>query len=176
MASAILLAVVGCSMGGVSAPVSNRPLHALPPLATEGTDTLQTGSVSHPALTSEGDAVKAELPGGGTVVVTVTGPEVPGEGLPYQAGATTCTWTLTFTRASRAVPLAVTDFTAFDQLGMIYHPEYVSGQVAPPVVLEPGASTTFELRAVMKVGEGLMRWAPGGTNIVAKWDFEVETD
>ncbi len=34
----------------------------------------------------------------------------------------------------------------------------------------------FELRAVEAPGEGLMRWAPDGTHIVAKWDFVVEND
>jgi hypothetical protein len=34
----------------------------------------------------------------------------------------------------------------------------------------------FELRAAEATGEGLMRWAPDGTNIVAKWDFVVEND
>ena len=35
---------------------------------------------------------------------------------------------------------------------------------------------SFELRAVESVGEGLMRWAPDGRNIVARWDFVVEND
>jgi hypothetical protein len=35
---------------------------------------------------------------------------------------------------------------------------------------------TFELRAVMPTGEGLMRWAPDAQQIVASWDFVVEND
>jgi hypothetical protein len=35
---------------------------------------------------------------------------------------------------------------------------------------------SFRLRVVEATGEGLMRWAPNGRNIVAKWDFVVEND
>ena len=35
---------------------------------------------------------------------------------------------------------------------------------------------SFELRAVEATGEGLMRWAPDGNNIVGNWDFVVEND
>jgi hypothetical protein len=52
----------------------------------------------------------------------------------------------------------------------------VPGQPLPPRVLRPGTRMSFELRAVMPTGEGLMRWAPDGRNIVAKWDFIVEND
>jgi hypothetical protein len=37
-------------------------------------------------------------------------------------------------------------------------------------------ATFTGLRAVQVVGEGLMRWAPTGHNIVTKWDSEVEND
>jgi hypothetical protein len=135
-----------------------------------------TGSVKRPALTSEGDSVKVDLPSGGTVLATVTGPVVPGEGLPYQADYTTCTWTVTLSHATRDVDLDLSDLTTLDQLGTVYHPATVPGRPAPPAVLHPGQSTTFELRTGMKVGEGLLRWAPGGSKIVASWDFEVEND
>ena len=50
------------------------------------------------------------------------------------------------------------------------------GQPKPPAALRPGQKVSFELRAVEAVGEGLMRWAPDGQHIVAKWDFVVEND
>ena len=43
-------------------------------------------------------------------------------------------------------------------------------------MLRPGQKVSFELRAVEAVGEGLMRRAPDGRNIVAKWNFDVEND
>jgi hypothetical protein len=53
----------------------------------------------------------------------------------------------------------------------------VPGAPAPPSVLTPGEQrVSFELRAAEPVGEGLMRWAPDGARIVAKWDFMVEND
>ncbi len=138
-------------------------------------DTVLTGTIRRPALTTEGDAVEAQTPRG-SVLVTVTGPQVPGEGLPYQAPATTCTWVVTMSRATGPVPISVSDFTSIDDLGHVYRPAFVPGQPAPPGVLRPGKTVKFELRAVEAVGEGLMRWAPDGRNIVAKWDFVVEND
>lgn len=137
------------------------------------------GTVGRPALTAEGDAVRARFgPASAmaSVLVTVAGPVVPGEGLPHQGPTTTCTWTVTLTEAVGLVPIQVDDFTASDHLGAVYRPTLVPGQPAPPAVLPPGRSLTFELRAVMRTGEGLMRWAPGGRQWVASWDFAVEND
>ena len=39
-----------------------------------------------------------------------------------------------------------------------------------------GHDLTFQIRSVMPVGEGLLRWAPDGDHIVAKWDYQVEND
>jgi hypothetical protein len=58
----------------------------------------------------------------------------------------------------------------------VYRPYLVPGQYHPPAVLEPGRKVSFEIRAGAPVGEGLMRWAPNGRQIVAKWDFVVEND
>ena len=111
-----------------------------------------------------------------SVRVTVTGPQVPGEGLPYQAPATTCTWVVTMSGATGPVPVSASDFTSIDDLGHVYRPVFVAGQQVPPKILRPGKTVRFELRAAEAVGEGLMRWAPDGRNIVAKWDFVVEND
>jgi uncharacterized protein YceK len=138
-------------------------------------DATATGTVQRPALTNQGDAVKART-SGWSVLVTVTGPQVPGEGLPYQASATTCTWVVTMSGATAPVPISTADFTAIDDESNIYRPALVPGQPKPPAVLRPGQKVSFELRAVEAVGEGLMRWAPDGRNIVAKWDFVVEND
>ena len=45
-----------------------------------------------------------------------------------------------------------------------------------PATLHTGQSLSFKVRAVMPTGEGLMRWAPDGNHIVAKWDYQVEND
>ena len=106
----------------------------------------------------------------------MTGPEVPGEGLPYVAPATTCTWVVTMSGATGPVPVSAADFTSIDEQGNVYRPYFVPGQPKPPPVLRPGQKISFELRAAEATGEGLMRWAPDGRNIVAKWDFVVEND
>jgi hypothetical protein len=110
------------------------------------------------------------------VRVTVTGPQVPGEGLPFQAPATTCTWTVTMSGATGPVPVRARDFTSIDHLGTVYRTHLVRGQPVPPRVLLPGQKLRFELRAVQAVGEGLMRWSPGPRRVAARWDFEVEND
>jgi len=138
-------------------------------------DSTLTGTRSKPALTTEGDSVETEF-AGGSALVSIAGPEVPGEGLPYQAADTTCTWTVTITAKSGSVPISASDFSSIDHLGVVYRPTFVAGASVPAASLQPGQTATFELRANMMVGEGLMRWAPDGTHIVGSWDFEVEND
>jgi hypothetical protein len=138
-------------------------------------DAVVVGSVARPALTNQGDPVKVVTPHW-SVVAVVAGPEVPGEGLPYQAPVTTCTWTVKLSKATGTVPVSVADFDSIDDTGNVYLPYLVPGQPLPPDVLEPGQVVSFELRAAEPVGEGLMRWAPIGGRIVAKWDYVVEND
>jgi hypothetical protein len=138
-------------------------------------DTVLTGTAQRPALTNQGDGVQVKTPQW-SVLVTVTGPQVPGEGLPFQATATTCTWVVTMSAATGPVPISTGDFSSIDVDDHVYRPALVPGQPKPPAVLRPGQQASFELRAVEAVGEGLMRWAPNGHNIVAKWDFVVEND
>lgn len=188
--AAILLAVSvlagalsGCSTvadthGSTASSKHESKYGSLPsflPKQSYDTDSVLTGTIARPALTTEGDAVRVGS-GASAALITVTGPEVPGEGLPYQAGATTCTWTITITAGSTAVPIDAKDFSSSDHLGAVYAPEFVADQPTPPAAVAPHTTTTFELRTVMVVGEGLMRWAPDGTHPVAAWDFEVEND
>jgi hypothetical protein len=173
-ALAVLLGVVGAACG---TPANDRygPLPKFLPKSSLHPDGTLTATKARPALTSEGDAVRADL-ARGSVLISITGPDVPGEGLPYRARATTCTWTVTLAGASTPVPVALRDFTTIDDAGTIYHPTFVPGQPSPPATLQPGHGVTFELRAVMLTGEGLIRWAPVGHRILAAWDFEVEND
>jgi hypothetical protein len=174
-----VLTLAACHSGSaVGSPTSEPAYGSLPsflPTSSIQPDGVLTGTAAHPALTTEGDVVEVRTTGY-TVRATVSGPVVPGEGLPNPAAATTCTWTLTLSDATASVPIDLADFTTIDHLGMVYRVAPVAGQPAPPTVLGPGQTVTFELRAVMPTGEGLMRWAPGGKSIVASWDFEVEND
>jgi hypothetical protein len=145
------------------------------PISSLRTDSVLTASATRPALTSQGDAVRAELPHG-SALIRVSGPEVPGEGLPYQATATTATWTVTMSHASATVPISARDFSTIDSFGAIYRPALVAGRHRLPATIHPGQTVHFELRAVMRVGEGMMRWAPADNDLLASWDFVVEND
>jgi hypothetical protein len=171
----IALVATGCSASTKVADDSYGSLPTFLPSTSFQPDSQLVGTVAKPALTTEGDSVLVKLTDA-SVLARVSGPEVPGEGLPYQTAATTCTWTVTLSGATAPVPIKAADFTTLDHLGTVYQVSLVPGQPKPPAVLRPGQTTTFELRAGMRVGEGLMRWAPGAPKIVASWDFEVEND
>lgn len=138
-------------------------------------DSVLTGTPERPALTSNGDGVLVKT-ASGSVLISVAGPQVPGEGLPVEKESTTCTWTVTMSAAHGRVPVSVADFTTLDQRGAISHPRVAPGSRRPPATLQPGSTLRFQLRTVMRTGEGLIRWAPDSTHIVASWDFTVETD
>lgn len=171
------LAAVTITVGGCSAarPATEPKYGSLPdflPKSSLQADGMLVGTTAHPALTSQGDEVEVHTTSG-TVIASVQGPLVPGDGLPYQTKATTCTWLVTLHGATTDIPIRVSDFSAIDHLGKEYLARVLG--VAPKVV-HAGQTVSFELRAVMTVGEGLMRWAPNGRDIVAKWDFVVEND
>jgi hypothetical protein len=167
-----LFALSGCS-SGPKHTYGSTP--AFLPSSAITPDSVLTGTAARPALTSEGDSVRVQQ-AQGSVLATVLGPEVPGEGLPHVTPTTTCTWTVTMRSATGRVPLRVADFTALDHLGGLSHPGLVPGTAVPPSILTAGQTVSFELRAVMRTGEGLIRWAPGSSHVLASWDFTVEND
>jgi hypothetical protein len=168
---AVLVGVSGCT----SSDDKYGTTPSFLPTSEIKADSVLTATARRPALTSNGDAVLARL-SGGSVLITVTGPDVPGEGLPVQKENTTCTWTVTMSSAHGRVPVSLADFTALDHLGGVSLPALVAGSRRPPAVLRPGATLTFKVRAVMRTGEGLIRWAPEPPRILASWDFTVEND
>jgi hypothetical protein len=133
------------------------------------------GSVAHPGLTVNGGYVAVHTPSFSALAV-VNGPVVPGEGLPVIQGYTTCTWTISLSHVRGKVPISVADFDSIDHLQTTYKMALVPGQVPLPSALHTGQTLSFKVRTVMPTGEGLMRWAPNGNNIVAKWDYQVEND
>jgi hypothetical protein len=173
-ALALGLTAAACGTSPAASSDSYGSLPGFLPKSSLRPDGVLVGSAQRPALTSEGDSVEVRLPRA-SVLATVVGPEVPGEGLPYRTPATTCTWIVRLSRASGRVRIRIADFTTLDHLGAIYHLTLVPGHPAPPVSIVPGRTVRFELRAVMATGEGVMRWAPGG-KITAMWDFVVEND
>jgi hypothetical protein len=171
------LGLSGCASGRPQPPVQDSygTMPTFLPTSSVHPDAELTGTPGRPALTSQGDSVQVVL-ADSSVRATVSGPVVPGEGLPYQSRATTCTWTVTLSSATKKMPITIADFSTLDHRGAVYHVALVAGRPVPPAVLTPGRAVTFELRTVMPTGEGLMRWAPALQQVVASWDFEVEND
>jgi hypothetical protein len=170
--SALLLvatALGGC--GGGSKYPAFLPKSTLDPKV----DRSITGTIARPAFTVEGLAVDVRTHAF-DVSITVSGPIVPGEGLPYQPPATTCTWTVTMKNATADVPVSLADFHAVNHLGSFQVPKLAPGQPFPPSILHPNQTVTFKLRAYQLVGQGTMQWSPDHRHVTAIWDYEVEND
>jgi hypothetical protein len=164
----VAAALTGC---GGSAYPAFLPKKTLNPQV----DTALVGTMSRPALQVEGLGVMVET-SHFSVVVVVSGPIVPGEGLPDQPDATTCTWTVTMKDATGDVPVSIADFHSIDHLGSVFLMGLVPGEHAPPPVLHPHRVLTFQIRSYELVGEGIMQWAPDHRHVVADWDYTVEND
>jgi hypothetical protein len=173
-AAALLIAITalaGCGGGGGSKYPSYLPKSTLTPHV----DALLTGTIAKPALTVEGLPVEIKTRAF-SVRMTVSGPIVPGEGLPYQSDATTCTWTVTMKNATADVPVSLSDFHAVDHLYSVTDPVLAPGEPPLPSVLHPGQALMFRIRAYQLVGEGTMQWSPDHRHEAAIWDYTVEND
>jgi hypothetical protein len=168
------LSLVGAALAGCGG--GSRYPSFLPKRTLDArVDRTLTGTVARPAFTVEGLAVEVKTRAF-HVLITVSGPIVPGEGLPYQPPATTCTWTVTMRDATADVPVSLSDFHAVNHLGAYQVPQLVPGEAAPPAILHPGQTLTFKIRAYQLVGQGTMQWAPDHRHPTAMWDYEVEND
>ncbi len=175
--------LAGCGGGGESRvpsalPGKTTPQYPsfLPKKTLDPTiDATLVGTETKPALQAEGLAIEAKTKEF-HVNVTVSGPITPGEGLPQQPEATTCTWTVTMKDASADVPVSIADFHSVDHLGSVFLMGLVPGEHRPPPVLHPGQTLTFTLRSYELVGEGMMQWAPDHEHVVGYWDYTVEND
>ena len=133
------------------------------------------GTDARPALQVEGLPVDVRTKRF-HVKVTVSGPVVPGEGLPDEPAATTSTWTVTMKDATANVPVSLADFHSVDHLGSVFLMGLIPGEHAPPAVLHRGQTLSFKIRSYELVGEGMMQWAPDHKHVVAYWDYTVEND
>ena len=180
----VAVLVAGCG-GSTSAYPSFLPKKTLAPQV----DAALVGTEARPALQVEGLPVDVHTTRF-DVRVVVSGPVVPGEGLPVQQAATTCTWTVTMDHATadvpvsgnslrvylNLVPVSAADFHSVDHLGSVFLMGLVPGEQTPPPVLHPGQTLTFRLRAYELTGEGMMQWAPDHEHVVGNWDYTVEND
>jgi hypothetical protein len=167
----LLSSLVLAACGTASVYPSFLPKRTLNPAV----DSILNGTMVKPALQIQGLPVEVKTRAF-KVWINVSGPVVPGEGLPYQPDATTCTWTVTMKDASTDVPVSVADFHSVDHLGSVFLMGLVRGERPLPSLLHPGQTLTFKLRAYELVGEGMMQWAPDHRHVVADWDYTVEID
>ena len=146
------------------------------PRATIPVGRLVTASASRPSIAVQGDTVAVHLAHGRVRALTV-GPAVPEEGQFPVPETTECTFVVTFTAASGAVPIDPKAFTIADELGHIHRPTVTRmGGGAPPSHVLPGQATTLVVRDVLPTGDGALRWTPQGTRPIVSWDFDVEID
>lgn len=177
---AVLLGVLAYGVYGLWANshqgyVSGNPAKWLPKQQLDGpVDRTLVGTYAAPAITVAGDDVRVHTPTFSAMAV-VTGPSVPGEGLSYQPRYLTSTWTVHIWDVKGHIPLSAKDFDTLDHSGTAFRLHVPLGATMPKSV-SSGQQATFELRAVVPIGESLFRWAPNGNNIVAKWDNQVEND
>jgi hypothetical protein len=175
-ATPILAAFLGALvLAGCGATAAVYPSYLPKKTLNPSIDQALVGTMTKPALQIEGLPVKVDT-ANYRVRVTVSGPIVPGEGLPDQPPATTCTWTVTMKDATSDVPVSIADFHSVDHLGSVFLMGLVPGEKPPPRVLRPGQTLTFKLRAYELTGEGMMQWAPDHEHVVADWDYTVEND
>ncbi len=176
----VLLAALGFGVYGLWANshegyVPGNPAKWLPKQSLRTlSDRAIVGTYASPALTVAGDDVRIKTTKFSALAV-VTGPTVPGEGLSYQPHYLTSTWTVHIWDVKGFIALSATDFDSLDHSDIQYQLHVPQGATMPNSV-STGQQVTFELRAVVPIGESLFRWAPNGHNIVAKWDNQVEND
>ena len=172
---AVAILVAAWALVGCGASHSGYPTFLPKKTLDPSVDATLVGTMAKPALTVEGLPVEVHT-AAWSVRITVSGPVVPGEGLPTQSDATTCTWTVVMSDATGAVPLSVSQFHSVDHLGSVFLMGLVPGQPLPSTEVRPGQTVTFHLRAYELVGEGVMQWAPDLHRVVADWDYTVEND
>jgi len=171
----VVVAFAGCA---AVSPVPSSSYGGWPtflPSPSVGFDQALTGSQASPALTVQGDAVNVELPGGGTVLVTVAGPQFDGQNAASPSQTIECAWTVTMSDVTVAVDIAESEFAVRDSLGTVHWPTFADG-AATPLTVKPGQQTSFVIRTGIPAGEGIVQWAPDGKLPVATWDFVLEND
>jgi len=146
------------------------------PRATVPARRILRASSARPVLAIQGDTVSIDLRTG-RALATAVGPTVPHEGVFPVPSSSPCTFIVTFTAASRTIPLSRSAFTIVDELGRLHHPRMSAiGGGAPPRLLLPGRTVSLRVHDVLPTGNGSLRWAPAGARPIVAWDFNVEID
>lgn len=169
-----LLLIAGCS----STPVADRSsggasgIGDLPSfLPAPTSNAVVHGSAASPAMSYPGSPVTVEL-ATGHVTVDVAGPSLPPD-TKLNADQVVGTFTITLRDADTTVLVAASQFDVLDHNGGV-HP--LATSVSVPTEVDPHKTVTFTLYATLPSGEGLLRYHPTATGVVAAWDYVAETD
>jgi len=179
-AFAVLLGILAYGIYGLASPgrqtyAGSHPATWLPKQQLyQPVERTLVGTYSDPVITVAGGDVRVKTPRFSALVV-VNGPLVPGEGYSYQPQFVVATWTVHIWDVNGDISLSAADFDSIDHVGTEFHLLPPQGTTMPRSV-STGQQVTFQLRGVVPIGEDLLRWAPNGNNIVAKWDNQVEND
>ncbi len=165
--------------GGRGADAGDRTYGSLPswlPTSTVPVGRVVTASAAHPAVGIEGDTMRVDLPRG-RVTVTAVGPAVPEEGRFPIPASTRCTFTVTMTGATAAIPVLAAQWSSIDERNALHRLRLVptAGGTARGSV-GPGETVSFDLVADLPPGSGALMWSPTGSRTVGTWDFDVEID
>lgn len=156
----------------------------LPKMHTVENETPELATVSKPVLAEEqGYTVSAKLPGG-SAQVTANGPVLPGYVSNYvQSGKWPSTrlvpvsFYVTFASVKGDIALAPRDFNVLDGSGTILQTKVsIKGGGKLPAVLHSGQTVTLDVRGKAIEGQGSIRWAPGGKNVLVGWIYQLELD
>lgn len=167
-----LLLIAGCS--SAADPSSRAGIGDLPSfLPTPSSSGVAHGSAASPALSYPGSPVIVEL-ATGQVTVDVAGPSLPPD-TKLNADQVIGTFTITLRDADTTVALAASQFDVLDHNGGV-HALAAASPSAVPAQVTPHHTVTFALYATLPSGEGLLRYHPSATAVVAAWDYVAETD
>lgn len=137
---------------------------------------LLSASAAHPAIAIQGSGVVLHL-AHGSALATVVGPDIPDR---IQGSAdlqTPATWDLTFADVRGTIPISPSLFTITDEQGALLSPRVtVVGGGPLPETVPAGRPFTLQLKTVVSIGDGKLRYSPSGSAWLAEWDFDVETD
>ena len=157
--------------------VFNNPLGRITPAHwSPDVGGIVSAGPAHPGLAIEGDTVSVLL-AHGRALATAVGPAVPQPRLLGGPASTPCTFTITLTATSGAVPLRGAALAIEDERGVIHHPSVSAADGgALPSEVTPARPVVLTLKTVLPVGGGRITWAPTGSAPVVSWDFDVEVD
>lgn len=131
------------------------------------------GSAKEPALTMQGLAVRVRLEGSDRLTMKVSGPFTTVTDDP-SVEAADCTWTVEISDVHGTIPLSTAQFNVQDARGTYHMLSAGTGDM--PTRITDGHTATFKLHGTVPSGDGMLRWAPDGTHVVALWDYIGEFD